>query len=94
MAAVDIDDPNLSEAERDLIISNLMKEEAKVTCDPFLKAFKKCAHNRTFSLAWACRKEHRAMKECMDKYYRKADFKLWKEEYLRNLKSDHVYSRP
>lgn len=26
--------------------------------------------------------------------YRKADFKLWKEEYLRNLKSDHVYSRP
>ena len=34
--------------------------------NPF-KAFKKCAHNRTFSLAWACRKEHRAMKECMDK---------------------------
>ena len=40
MAAVDIDDPNLSEAERDLIISNLMKEEAKVTCDPFLKGKK------------------------------------------------------
>lgn len=40
MAAVDIDDPNLSEAERDLVISNLMKEEAKVTCDPFLKGKK------------------------------------------------------
>lgn len=34
-----IDDPNLSEAERDAIISNLMKEEAKAACDPLLKGW-------------------------------------------------------
>ena len=37
MAAVNVDDPGLSEAERDAIISNLMKEEAKSTCDPLVK---------------------------------------------------------
>ena len=33
----------------------------------FFLAFTKCAHQRTFSLAWACRKEHKAMKDCMEK---------------------------
>lgn len=90
MAAVNIDDPDLSEAERDVIISGLMKEEAKVTCNALVKAFQKCAHGRSFSLAWACRKEHHSMKECMEKYYRRADFKLWKEKYLRSVNSIHA----
>ena len=33
----------------------------------FFLAFTKCARQRTFSLAWACRKEHKAMKDCMEK---------------------------
>lgn len=37
MAAVNVDDPSLSEAERDAIISNLMKEEAKSIRDPLVK---------------------------------------------------------
>ena len=37
MAAVNLDDPNLSEAEKDLIISNMMKEEAKAICDSVVK---------------------------------------------------------
>ncbi|CAH3171467.1 unnamed protein product [Porites lobata] len=81
-------DDNLSEFEKDALISNMMKEKAKITCDSAVKAFTKCAHQRTFSLAWACRKEHKAMKDCMEKFYRKADFQLWKEEYLRNDKHD------
>ena len=39
MAAVDLDDPNLSEAEKDVIISNMMKEEAKVICDSDIKGW-------------------------------------------------------
>lgn len=39
MAAVNIDDPDLNEAERDVIISGLMKEEAKVTCNALVKGW-------------------------------------------------------
>jgi len=88
MAAGKIDD--LSEAERDAIISKLMNQEAKMICDPLVKAFLKCSQDRSFSLAWACRKEHRSMKDCIEGYHRRTDFNMWKQEYLRSINSKHA----
>ncbi|KAL9962379.1 hypothetical protein ACROYT_G031475 [Oculina patagonica] len=62
-------------------------QKAKLDCSPLVQAFLTCAHDRTVSLAWTCRKEHKAMKQCMESFYRKANFKKYKQEYLRTVKS-------
>lgn len=61
-------------------------EKAKLQCSPMVKAFLECAKDRTISLAWTCRPEHKAMKQCMEGFYRKANFKKYKDEYLRTVK--------
>lgn len=45
---------------RDELISN-----AKKNCVSFTEMYVDCARNRTFSIAWACRKQLNDMNNCM-----------------------------
>ncbi|SHO79498.1 Similar to S.cerevisiae protein CMC1 (Copper-binding protein of the mitochondrial intermembrane space) [Malassezia sympodialis ATCC 42132] len=44
------------------------KHEAFKKCDPIVQEFVECSRNRLFSVAWACRKQNRAMYECLLQY--------------------------
>jgi len=75
---------NLRHVEKEVLIPKIVREKAKAKCDDFVKAFTQCAKGRTVSIAWACRKENQAMKDCMTSYYQDKDFfEECKKEYLK-----------
>ncbi|KAJ7376368.1 hypothetical protein OS493_035113 [Desmophyllum pertusum] len=69
------------------VLKDWMHQKAKLNCNSLVQAFLDCAQDRTISLAWTCRPEHKAMKQCMEGFYRRANFTKYRQEYLRTVKS-------
>ena len=64
-------------------VHRLMQKRATERCDSQIRDFIACSHNRTVSLAWACKPEKRVMLDCMHLYTNAADLHEAKETFLR-----------
>ena len=64
-------------------VHRLMQKRATERCDGLIKEFIGCSHNRTLSLAWACKVEKRAMLDCMHLYTNAQDLDEAKEIFLK-----------
>lgn len=64
-------------------VHRLMQKRATERCDSFIRAFIACSHDRTLSLAWACKPQKAAMLDCMHLYTNANDLDQAKEIFLR-----------
>ncbi|KAL6309980.1 hypothetical protein BKA93DRAFT_722161 [Sparassis latifolia] len=54
----------LSRREEETLLKTA-KNRALKECDPVVKAFADCATGHTFTVAWNCREQYKAVQECM-----------------------------
>ncbi|EHS63921.1 hypothetical protein MJO28_003649 [Puccinia striiformis f. sp. tritici] len=59
-----------------------IKLAALKQCDPVVAAFASCSSTRTISVAWACRKEWKAVQECMQIHMTEEKLDLARREYM------------
>jgi len=64
------------------------KSKALKECDPVVREFANCATGRTVSVVWACRKQHKAMQECIRQYTNSDNMERLRIEYIRLRRKD------
>ncbi|KAG8754943.1 hypothetical protein FRC14_004495 [Serendipita sp. 396] len=74
----------LSRREEDALMKST-KAKALKECDSLVRAFAECAMGRTFSVAWKCRTEHKAVQGCMQSYLN--------PERLEELRKEYIHQR-
>ncbi|GJJ68604.1 COX assembly mitochondrial protein 1 [Entomortierella parvispora] len=82
----------LTRAEEEVLFKTL-KANALKECDPIVKQFVECTHGKLVTVLWACRKQHRAMNDCLMALTTQADMDKLKIQYLNDLaegKVDHA----
>ncbi|KAG9327693.1 hypothetical protein KVV02_006397, partial [Mortierella alpina] len=58
----------LTRAEEEYLFKTL-KANALKECDPVVKEFVECTQGKLFSVLWGCRKQHKAMNQCLMALY-------------------------
>jgi len=59
-----------------------IKLAALKQCDPLVAAFAACSSTRTISVAWACRKEWKAVQECMQLHMTEEKIDTARKDYM------------
>ncbi|KNZ46875.1 hypothetical protein VP01_687g5 [Puccinia sorghi] len=59
-----------------------IKLAALKQCDPLVAAFAACSSTRTISVAWACRKEWKAVQECMQIHLTEEKTDVARKDYM------------
>jgi len=76
-------EPFLRHVETDVLIPKLMREKAKELCAEKVTNFNHCCKENGFMMAFKCREENSALKDCLTVYYKDpAFFEECKKEYL------------
>ena len=73
--------------ERDIVVTKMVKNAAKVTCAEHVTAFENCCRGRSVSIVWACRKENDALLKCMHAHMQEPDFQR-EANTFRTLKAE------
>ncbi|KAM9852421.1 COX assembly mitochondrial protein homolog [Aulostomus maculatus] len=74
----------LRHVEKDVLIPQMMREKARERCAERVEAFSHCCKDSGFSMAWKCREENNALKECLTQHYQDpAFYELCKQEYIK-----------
>lgn len=60
------------------VLRKKLQNEARDKCSGAFQAFGKCAQEQSLMVVFACRKENRAMSDCLEQYCSEAEF----EKYL------------
>ncbi|KAJ3597591.1 hypothetical protein NHX12_001114, partial [Muraenolepis orangiensis] len=77
-------EPKLRHVETDVLIPKLMREKAKELCSDQVQAFNHCCKDSGFSMAWRCREQNTALKDCLTVYYKDpVFFEECKQEYIQ-----------
>ncbi|XP_046889037.1 COX assembly mitochondrial protein homolog isoform X1 [Hypomesus transpacificus] len=78
-------EPFLRHVETDVLIPKMMREKAKERCAKKVDAFNHCCKQTGFLMAFKCRNENTALKECLTVYYKDpAFYEECKKEYIRD----------
>uniref|UniRef100_A0A8C6UX85 COX assembly mitochondrial protein n=1 Tax=Neogobius melanostomus TaxID=47308 RepID=A0A8C6UX85_9GOBI len=73
----------LRHVELDVLIPKMMREKARERCGEQVQAFNHCCKESGFAMAFKCREENTALKECLIKHYQDPDFfQECKKEYI------------
>ncbi|XP_041480530.1 COX assembly mitochondrial protein homolog [Lytechinus variegatus] len=81
------DEEFLRKVEVEVLIPKKMREKAKVRCSEYVDEFTRCCKEKGLTMAFSCRKENRALKDCISGYYQdKEFFEMCKKEYLAERK--------
>ncbi|XP_074658064.1 COX assembly mitochondrial protein homolog [Tubulanus polymorphus] len=71
----DPDSRLLRRVEREILIPKKMKKKAhEVHCKEIVDALTKCGKESGLFLPFLCRKENKALEQCLDKWYHNKDF--------------------
>ncbi|XP_061572372.1 COX assembly mitochondrial protein homolog isoform X2 [Cololabis saira] len=74
----------LRHVETDVLIPKMMRERAKERCVERVEAFNHCCKESGFLMAFKCREQNSALKECLTIHYRDpAFFEECKQQYIR-----------
>ncbi|KAK3696533.1 hypothetical protein QZH41_015899 [Actinostola sp. cb2023] len=82
---------NLRHVEKDVLIPKIVREISREKCKDYVDDFTNCCKGRTLSMVWTCRKQNRAMKDCLTKYY--LDNSIFAEAKVRYLKEREEYQK-
>nr|ACQ58913.1 C3orf68 homolog [Anoplopoma fimbria] len=84
MEAVNTEGIHLRHVEKDVLIPKMMREKAKERCAEKVEAFNHCCKDSGFLMAFKCREENAALKECLTIHYRDpVFFEQCKQEYIK-----------
>ncbi|KIW12627.1 hypothetical protein PV08_09905 [Exophiala spinifera] len=72
-------------ASQESEVRKLYYARVRTRCADEIKQFADCARGRTFSVAWTCRAEHRAMNSCMIQFATKAEEDAAREEWFAGV---------
>ncbi|KAI8534380.1 hypothetical protein RHMOL_Rhmol10G0085300 [Rhododendron molle] len=59
-----------------------MKQKALKECDQFTIKYAECASGRTLSVVWQCRKQAKALNECLHQYTNDSILEEMKKGYM------------
>uniref|UniRef100_G3NSV0 COX assembly mitochondrial protein n=1 Tax=Gasterosteus aculeatus TaxID=69293 RepID=G3NSV0_GASAC len=75
---------HLRHVEKDVLIPKMMREKAKERCAEKVAAFNHCCKDSGFLMAFKCREQNAALKECLTIHYRDPVFyEQCKQEYIQ-----------
>ncbi|XP_033497648.1 COX assembly mitochondrial protein homolog [Epinephelus fuscoguttatus] len=84
MEAANAEEVHLRHVEKDVLIPKLMREKAKELCAEKVEAFSHCCKDAGFLMAFKCREENAALKECLTIHYKDPGFyEQCKQEYIQ-----------
>ncbi|XP_061572371.1 COX assembly mitochondrial protein homolog isoform X1 [Cololabis saira] len=84
MEATNMEEIQLRHVETDVLIPKMMRERAKERCVERVEAFNHCCKESGFLMAFKCREQNSALKECLTIHYRDpAFFEECKQQYIR-----------
>ncbi|XP_040022398.1 COX assembly mitochondrial protein homolog [Gasterosteus aculeatus] len=84
MEAVNTEEIHLRHVEKDVLIPKMMREKAKERCAEKVDAFNHCCKDSGFLMAFKCREQNAALKECLTIHYRDPVFyEQCKQEYIQ-----------
>ena len=69
-----------SEARKEQLLREINNERALELCRPKLKEFADCAKANILFVVVACRKQNKAMNDCLSQYTSDEAFEKWKKE--------------
>ncbi|KAJ9623800.1 uncharacterized protein PV06_10295 [Exophiala oligosperma] len=72
-------------ASQESEVRKLYYARVRARCADEIKQFADCARGKTFSVAWTCRTEHRAMNSCMIQWATKAEEDAAREEWFAGV---------
>ncbi|XP_017265316.1 COX assembly mitochondrial protein homolog [Kryptolebias marmoratus] len=84
MEATKTEEVHLRHVETDVLIPKIMREKAKERCADRVEAFNQCCKDSGFLMAFKCREENLALKECLTQHYQDpAFFEECKQLYIQ-----------
>jgi len=72
-------------ASQEAEVRKVYYARVRARCADEIKEFADCARGRTFSVAWTCRAQHRAMNSCMIQFATKAEEDAAREEWFAGI---------
>ncbi|XP_031840998.1 COX assembly mitochondrial protein homolog [Nomia melanderi] len=91
----DPDDTSLRKVEKDVLITQLMRDKAKENCHEVVEEFSKCCVDNSFLMVVRCRKQNSALKSCLVKWFNDEKFKEeCTQEYLNDRREYRLTGIP
>ncbi|KAI0231067.1 COX assembly mitochondrial protein [Lamellibrachia satsuma] len=85
MGLGDPDNRSLRHVETDILIPKIVKEVSREKCSDLIKEFSVCGKQAGFMLPFKCRKQNKAMQECLLKWFQDPEVNAkCREQYLKD----------
>ncbi|KAH7313611.1 cytochrome c oxidase biogenesis protein Cmc1 like-domain-containing protein [Stachybotrys elegans] len=69
-------------ASQEAQVRDVYYKRVRRLCADEIKAFAECAVGRSFTVAWACKEQHRAMNSCMASHATRAEHDAARQEWF------------